>query len=130
MTGRERVANKALSGDEIKSIIKEDFDRLLSNEGLLSPHIAHGRIAYDITLRLHMDNPFNPESQSSTASRSIATNIVRDSPQLAAVEALPLAAPSPEAVAAGDRISRVIDSPNAERLRMGMPVPVEVKQMD
>jgi hypothetical protein len=113
MTGRERVANKPLSGDEIKSAIRADFNKLLDNEGLLSSYIAHGRVAYDVILRLHMDNPFNPESESHIA--SVPATITN---------------PSPELVVAEDRVSRSIDSPNAERLRMGMPVPVEVKQQD
>jgi hypothetical protein len=113
MTGREKVANKPLSGAELKGIIRADFDRLLSNEGILSDYLAHGRIAYDIVLKLHLDNPFNPESESHVA--SVPATITD---------------PSPELVTAEDRASRTIDSPNAERLRMGLSVPVEVKQQD
>jgi hypothetical protein len=114
----------------LKELIRADFERLLDNDGLLSNHIAYGRVSYDITLRKHLDNASRPEDVSSISSRRIATNIVSEHPELAAVEAIPLAGPSPDAVVSGDRASRDITSPNQERLRAGLPVPVDVRQQD
>jgi len=129
-TARETVPNRALSGAELKRILADDFERLLANEGLLSDHIAFGRVGYDLRLDLHLDNPYHPESSISLKSRPVAGNLVAASPELAAVESAPLADPSPEATVASRRRSRRITSPNAERVRVGLPVPVEVKQQD
>lgn len=129
-TGRETVVNRALSGDELKKLILADAQRLVDNEGLLSPHIAYGRIGYTLTLKLHIDNPYIPDSVIETASKPIAGNIVEKQPELAAIESAPLASPSPDAEVGSMELERKIDSPNAERLRESMPVPVLVKQQD
>ncbi len=129
-TNSERVVNRPLSGDELKILLRADFERLLASEGMLSPHIAFGRIAYTIDLRLHMDNFVMPESHSTIASRPPAVNVLPTKPELAAVEAMPLAEPSPKVAVGATRLTRSIDSPNAERLRNGLPVPVEVTQQD
>ena len=129
-TGRETVVNRALSGAELKQLLREDFDRLLEGEGLLSDYIAYGRVGYDITLRLHMDNFMRSESAIATASRPVGVNIVEKRPELAAVETPPLASSSSEAVTSGTRLAREITSPNAERIRAGLPVSVVVKQPD
>jgi len=113
-TANEVISQKPLSATEIKEILRLDLERLLEGEGLLSHYMAYGRISYDLTLRLHMDNPMMPESKVAVASRP----------------APPLADPSPEGVASGTNIHRDIKSPNAERLRHGLPVPVSVKGQD
>jgi hypothetical protein len=129
-TGRETVINRALSGDELKKIILSDCQRLVDNEGMLSPHIAFGRVSYTLTLRIHVDNPSVPASSIEIASRPIAHNIVDKQPELAAIESAPLVNPSPEAEPGAMELTRTIDSPNAERLREGMPIPVVVKGQD
>jgi hypothetical protein len=132
-TGRETVVNRALSGDELKKIILADAQRLVDNEGLLSPHIAFGRIGYTLTLRLHVDNPVvpgMPYPNISMASRPMAQDLIAATPELAAVESAPLLNPSPESEVGSMELTREIISPNAERLREGMPVPVLVKGQD
>ena len=129
-TSRETVHNAALSGAELKRIILADFEKLLVNEGYLSDYMAFGRVGYEITIRLHLDNPLTPEALSHISSRAIGQNLVRESPQLGAVEPAPLDQPSPEALAGASAIRREIDSPNEERLRNDMPVPVIVQQQD
>jgi hypothetical protein len=125
-TGRETVVNKALSGGELKKIILADCQRLVDAEGLLSEHIAFGRVAYSITLRLQIDNPYAAKD-----GVTIVSVPKRDSSgQLGVVESLPLASPSPATELGAMTLDRKIDSPNAERLREGLPVPVVVKGQD
>jgi hypothetical protein len=127
MSSRETVVNRALSGSEYKEILRADFSRLLDNEQLLSPHIAFGRVSHRLTLTIHVDNPFVPDStihQDSKATRD--ANGEFSSP----VESFPLTSPSEANELGATELTRSITSPNAERLREGMPVPVHVKQQD
>jgi hypothetical protein len=117
----ESVVNKALSGMELREIIRADFERLLENEGLLSHYLAYGRISYDLTLRLHLDNPMQRESSINIASKPQANT---------PIEAPPLDHTSSKAVASGANVHRDINSPNAERLRHGLPLPVVTKGPD
>lgn len=122
MTARESVLNKALSGLEIREILRADFERLLDAEGLLSHYLAYGRIGYDLTLRLHLDNPYYPESEVTITSKaSDATPLVAPTP---------LTAPSAESVASGANVHRNITSPNEERLRHGLTLPVQTRGAD
>lgn len=131
MTSRELVINKGLTGEETKQLIRRDFEKLLSNEGLLSPHVAYGRIGWKIKLTLQMPNPMMPESVSTIDSRAEGQNHLKDSPQLASVEPLPLK-PAPEdgSVVSATEVSHVVESPNLERVNAGLPVPLHVKQND
>jgi hypothetical protein len=117
----ESVVNKALSGMEVREIIKADFDRLLDAEGLLSHYMAYGRISYDLTLRLHLDNPMMRESSVTIASKPQAGT---------PIEAPPLADTTNKSVASGQNVHRDINSPNAERLRHGLPLPVVTRGPD
>jgi len=132
-TSREVTDNRALSGAELKRIIREDFDSLLANEGLLGDTIAYGKISYEVVLRLHLDNPLLRESESRTHSRPVSKQAVAATPALAAVTGAPplkYPPPSSDAVVAAPAVSRNITSPNAERVRRGMPIPVEIEQPD
>ena len=121
-TNREIVGNKALSGEEVKTILRAHFDRLLEGEGMLGHYIAYGRLAYTITLQLHTDNPMQRETSISTSSQKR-----NDQP---GIEAPPLADASPETVVAGSRLDYAINSPNEERLRHGLTLPVVVRGQD
>lgn len=121
-TAREAIINRRLSGDEARQLIAADVERLLAAEGLLSSHVAYGRIAWEVELRLHVENALSPDSRSFVESKVNAAT--------PAVSAPPLAAPAPDAVIAGLTISRSIESPNAERLRTGLPITLDVKQQD
>jgi hypothetical protein len=144
-TLRETAINKPLSGLELKQIIERDFaTRLLPNEGSLSNHIAYGRVAYQIVLRLFTANPMMPatEISISSAAPSISQVIgVRDDsggyiiephPELTAIEPPPLrdVRDSDEPSIGGTTLQRTVTSPNSERVREGLPVPVEVRQQD
>lgn len=121
-TGSEIVTNKPLTGAELAKIILADFERLLLNDGLLSPNLAYGRITYEIVLTKHMDNFMLPTDQSFILSRKRNDTPIEDGPMLKE--------PSSEAIIDAQKVTRVIDSPNMERVRAGTPVPVEVRQQD
>jgi hypothetical protein len=129
-SSRETVVNRALSGDELKKIILADSQRLVDNEGMLSPHCAFGRVGYTLTLRLHMDNAFASVSEITVASRPASIQQIEANPALAALDSVPLKGASELAEVGALELTRQITSPNAERLREGMPVPVQVKQQD
>lgn len=129
-SANERIPNTALSGEELKIIILRDITKMLSAEGLLSDHMGFGRVSYEVDIRLHLANPYNPESKSTIASRPIAHNIVATEPALAAMESFPLADAPPDSIPLVKRLIRRITSPNAERLREGLMVPMEVRSQD
>lgn len=110
-TSREVVVNRALSGAEVRAILEADVAKLLDSEGLLSPYVAYGRFGYYVEVRLFTGNPMTPESSSFVESRGGAR-------------------PEADDVVSAGRISRHITSPNAERLRAGLPVTVESLQQD
>jgi len=66
-TTTEVVSNRPLAGTELKEIILEDVKQMLDNDGMLSFHIAYGRVAYEVNIKLMMDNPAFPESKTATA---------------------------------------------------------------
>jgi hypothetical protein len=118
----EAVANKVLSGTELAKLILADFTKLLENDGLLSAHIGFGRITYEIILRKHMDNFMLPTDTSFLVSRGVNGTPLEDGPTLKD--------PSPEAIVDAQMLTREITSPNAERVRTGLPVPMDVRQPD
>lgn len=111
-----------LSGHELAKIILADTERLLQNDGLLSNHIGFGRITYEIIIRKHMDNFMLPTDTSFKISQKQNGTPIEDGPALKA--------PSKDAIVDAHRVTREINSPNAERVRMGLPVPVDVMQPD
>jgi hypothetical protein len=113
-TTSERVVNRALSGTELQSYLKEVFNKLLANEGLLSPNIAYGRVGGVITLTLHLDNAYFPESKST----------------IEFGEKIPMKDVTAESEVAEQTAEFEMDNPNAERVRLNLPVPVETKQLD
>jgi hypothetical protein len=129
-TSNEQVPNTALSGDELREVIRLEVDKLLANFGILSPQMAFKRVAYSVTISLHLDNAFAPDHDIRSSSRRIATNIVSKRPDLAAIESAPLAAPSPDAVVISETLDARVSSPNSERVRLGIPVPVVTLQAD
>jgi hypothetical protein len=119
-SGKETIVNKALSGSELKEIIRRKLDRLMDNEGLLNAYVAYGRVGFTLNLKLHLDNMMQRESEIEGSS-DVGTP---------GTEAPPLTDPSPEAIIAGTELDYSIDSPNAERLRHELPVVLDVKQPD
>lgn len=125
----ESVPNRALSTSELRTLLERDFTRMLDNHSLLSSPAAFGRVSYHLSLMIT-----NEISQQSTDisldSKPIAKNVVSTSPALAAVTAHPMPSQTELTKTLTQELSRMVTSPNAERLREGLPVPVEVKQND
>jgi len=136
---REIISNMPLSGAELKKILANDFERLMREDGMLQDGMGFGRCAYEIRITLHTDNHLFPTTVSKTYSRAIARNVLqgglRDeqgrisepASQLAAIEKFPLESPSGEASFGATELARSINSPNVERLRNEIPVPVMVE---
>jgi len=114
-TQSEKVVNRPLSGDELKSYVRDVFNKLLDNEGMMSPHIAFGRVRGTIKLTLHLDNAYFPESTTSIEFK-------KEDPDRAGQ--------SGENEFGQQTATWTMDNPNAERVRLGLKVPVETKQLD
>lgn len=129
-TASEKVVNRPLSGLEYKELLRQDFDKLLENEGLLSPHVAFGRVAHTLGLHLHLDSAMVPDSHSFINSKAAAASVIEEHPELGALGAPPLADVTSDAVIASSELHRKVESPNEERLRLGLPIPVDVREQD
>lgn len=126
-TSREIVAQRPLAGAELAKIIVADVTNVLGQSGLLVGHIAYGRVAYEVRVILHMDNPAYPKDETVVRSKPYPKDVTEGehgSPQLAAVERLPLRNVSPDAYLAADELHREIASPNAARVENGLPITV------
>ena len=113
-TQSERIVNTPLTGSELKSYLLGICQRLLDAEGLLSEHIAFGKVSGNIKLTLKLDNAYFPESITSIDFKK------ED----------PTAPPSPDNEFGQQTATWIMDNPNAERVRLGLKVPVETKQLD
>ena len=114
-TQSEKVVNRPLSGDELKSYVRDVFNKLLDNEGMMSPHIAFGRVRGTIKLTLHLDNAYFPESTTSIEFKKEDPDRIGQ---------------SGENEFGQQTATWTMDNPNAERVRLGLKVPVETKQLD
>lgn len=131
----EVVPNKPLSALEVRDLIRRDFDKMLDNFSPLNSMAAFGRSSWQLKLMFVTETG---AQESFIDSRPHAVNIIvgegrlrRSEPapeQFKNVEQHPLKAAL--AKAAGITLTRNATSPNAERLRSGLPVPVDVKQSD
>src|ERR1700677_244414 len=91
---QELVANRPLRGDELAKIILADVTEILARDCMMTSRVAYGRIAYEIKVVLHMDNPAFKESETVVKSKPASDNMVEARPELAAIEgAPPLAKP-------------------------------------
>jgi hypothetical protein len=128
---KETVINKALSGAELREVILQDAEKLVAANGLLSNHIAYGQIGYELRLTLHLNNFQKTIDETKIFSRPIPLDRQASQPGLAAIAAFPLpAADSADAVLDATRLTRAITSPNAERVRAGMGIPVVRRGQD
>lgn len=129
-TANERIANKALTGEEVKQILRKDFEKMIAGEGLLNEYTAYHRLGYRLSLTLHMDNPATPKSVTTVESKPEGKNTIEAHPELAAIQSVPLQEPSANLAVSGTELTRNIESPNEERVRHGLEVTMEVKQPD
>jgi len=129
-TAREVVQNRPLAASELRRLIAADFERLLDGLGILNTFVAFGRVGFDLRIAIHTDNAMSPEHTIEVHSLRRAKQEVEADPALAAVETPPLADASADAVVFAAERSRRISSPNAERLRAGLPVTVFARAED
>lgn len=140
-TASEVVPNRALSTTELRTLLERDFARLLSNLSLLQSCAAFGRVSYNIRLQLRTDpSGLTPPTEIYLNSQRQPSSIIMgedtarpqrvDAPAgYATVEPHPM--PQSEVTKTLTReLERNVTSPNRERLREGMPVPVEVANRD
>jgi hypothetical protein len=126
----EVVLNTALTAAELIDILRNDFEKLLKNDGMLSTSTAYGRTAYTIALRIEHGNPFLPVTTTKVESVPYSDQVTQRWPQTKALERPPLQQPVVEGAAGTTTAHRVITSPNQERLRMGLPIPVRRQNQD
>lgn len=127
----ERVANRPLSGTELKKIILKDVEAILDKDGMLSNNLAYGRIAYEVRVSMHLDNAAYPEHISTIYSRPRSKSEVEKEPELAAIELGPLVEPLTEdETVASTEVQRQIASPNMARVENGLPLQIEKRDLD
>lgn len=141
-TTSERVPNRALSATELRQLLSTDFERLLDNLSLLQSCSSFARVGWDLRIAIHIDNAMQGEHGIQDRSKPVAGNIINGStgatpasrreprPQLAAVTTIPVPDASDSAQLEAKSLHRDVDSPNVERLRNGLPVPIERRQAD
>lgn len=131
----EVVPNRPLSALEVRELIRRDFDRMLDQFSPLQSMAAFGRSSWQLKLTFITETG---AQDTFIDSRPHAVNIItgegRNKQSLPAPEQFKNVRPHPLqsalARAAGITLKREATSPNAERLRSGLPVPVDVKQND
>lgn len=141
-TASEKVPNHALSATELRQLLSTDFERLLDNLSLLQSCSSFARVGWDLRIAIHIDNAMQGEHGIQDRSKPVAGNIINGStgatpaarreprPELAAVTTIPVPDASDSAQLEAKSLHRDVDSPNVERLRNGLPVPIERRQAD
>lgn len=130
----ETVPNRSLSAPEVRELLTRDFTRMLDGLSILQSCAAFGRVSWH--LKLIIFNEQGVPTDIDLTSRAEAKNLIEHTPSLAAVESHPLSPVETEGeqLTAINRLARTLSrnvvSPNAERLREGLPVPVDIKQSD
>jgi len=125
-TSNEIVPNRPLTGIEAKQIILADVHAMLDRDGMFTEYIAFSRLSYEVVVKLHLDNPAYPNHTSVVQSR-------KEPSKPAVIEPPPLANPRPQPeteIVVAKRRSRVVESPNKERVKRGMPVTVTARSTE
>lgn len=99
----ETIANRPLSGGELKARILEDVAKVLQRDGIFADYLAYGKLAYRITIDFQLSNPMMPKHGIEFS----VGEVDEESKDSIALE-----------------LTREITSPNAERVAMGLPVKV------
>src|SRR5215472_1629342 len=134
-TASEVVPNKPLVSTELRELMLRDFEKLLDGWSLLNSIASFGRLSWQIKVTLVTEQS---TQESVIESRQHPVNMIIGEGRLARsvpapeqyrnVEAHPLK--SALARAASRTLTHAVTSPNAERLREGLEVPVDVRQSD
>lgn len=125
-TSREIVANRPLSGAEVRAIMDADIRRILDNDCMLTELAAYRRLSYEIRVTMHLDNLTYPQHEIQVRSQAQPRDLTANSPQLAAVEPgpPPLSDPSAASYVSATELHRDIDSPNVARVEHSLPVTI------
>ena len=109
----EKVPNTALTGREVIELVCADVRRVLEADGQFVGPQAYRRYGCTLNIKFALDNPFYPSHH----------KIVKSG------EPLPLAQPSEDAVERELELERTMDSPNAARAEIGLPITVPVNEV-
>lgn len=120
-TSKEVVPNRPLAGHELRDIMLKDFTAMISGDGMFSAHMGYRRVAYEISIKLHLDNPLHPEHKNKRRSKEPAKN----ADEITKLTAAYPMQPGEDVVAAGVTRAREIDSPNAARIEFDLPVTIQ-----
>lgn len=112
----ERVPNTPLSGVELQELILKRIEEVLSRDGLFSPYVAFGRVGWEATVRLHLDNPTYREHLATIQSHQGQGSSV------------PLSGASEESSVVAFKVEDSVESPNLARAAAGMPISVVTRQ--
>lgn len=124
-TRNELIPNRPLNGIELKQLILNDVASILNRDGMFREHMGYGRISYDVTIKLHLDNPSYPEHVIQVASQPPSKQEVQAGNLNRNNTPFPLdPPPTGEEFVDGFKRERTIDSPNQARLEHDMPVTV------
>jgi len=107
----EIVSNKPLTGLELVKCILNDTEAVLNKDGMFNSHVAYGRVTYEVTVKLSLQNPTYPE------------HIAR-----AKGEAGDPASLGGEVQGVEISRKREIKSPNVARIANDLPVKIQTRQ--
>lgn len=99
----ERIANRPLSGSEVKQRILADVKRVLDHDNMFADYLAYGTVSYKVTVEMATSNPFAPGVHATAASGNLDAEAE---------------------LRGGAELERAITSPNTERIAMGLPLKV------
>lgn len=117
--------NKPLSGKELRNLIVNDISSVLDQDVMLQHHVAYKQVAYQITVKIMVNNPIIPDWKNKITSKKSTLQQVDANATMESVEAFPLKhEETDEAMDFGMERTRTIESPNQSRIENGLKVPV------
>lgn len=99
----EKISNRPLSGAELKERILSDVRRVLDKDNLFADYLGYGQVSYKVTVEMATNNPFLPSATVKTGEGSLEGEFEERG---------------------GAVLERSIDSPNVERIAMGLPLKI------
>ena len=132
MSRTQSIPGRSLNGTELKTILLNDVTRILDQDGMMANHIAYSKVAYEVVIKLHLDNISYPEHTSRTVSRAATDQELAKNPDsgLETVQSFPMKNMSAEAVSVGRKRERKITSTNLARIENDIPIEIQVRQSD
>lgn len=121
---QEAQPQKPLTGEELKKIVLLDVEKMLDMDGMLTGHVAYGRVSFVVTVKFHVDRPVEPTWTNTTPSRKATVQELDLRPELVSLETFPLPETEEDAVALGMTRAHEIQSSNTARIENGLPIDV------